>query len=250
MLGARVDDAESAFRRGYRQSVAYEVPAMPSRCLAGMAECALTAGDEARAMSSIREVRELIRRFRLDQLMTTAPVFVTSATGYVLEGRMVDARREALLALRLTALMRVVPSWNVTYGRLTLAKVFVALRDYAQAAALLDEAVAAYGPEIQSPRGDQLIADVRQSLAEGFTAGARVEALTSAELRVLQYLPTHLSFPQIADELFVSRHTVKTQALAAYRKLGAHTRDEAIQRARDAGLLPRASVMSSPASAS
>jgi LuxR family transcriptional regulator, maltose regulon positive regulatory protein len=249
MLRARFDDADSALRRGYRLSVAHGVPAMQSRCLAGLAECALADGDEPRAMALIRELRELIGRFRLDQLMTTAPVFVTSATGYVLEGRMVDARREALLALRLTALMRVVPSWNVTYGRLTLAKVFVSLRDYAQAAALLDEAVAAYGPEIQSTRGDQLFAELRQSLAEASTAQARVEALTSAELRVLQYLPTHLSFPQIADELFVSRHTVKTQALSAYRKLGAHTRDEAIQRARDAGLLPRASVRSSPASA-
>jgi LuxR family maltose regulon positive regulatory protein len=62
--------------------------------------------------------------------------------------------------------------------------------------------------------------------------------MTTAEVRVLQYLPTHLSFPQIADELFVSRHTVKTQAMSTYRKLGAHTRTEAIIRARSAGLLP------------
>ena len=63
-------------------------------------------------------------------------------------------------------------------------------------------------------------------------------SLTTAEVRVLQYLPTHLSFPQIADELYVSRHTVKTQALSAYRKLGVHTRTDAIERARRAGLLP------------
>ena len=44
----------------------------------------------------------------------------------------------------------------------------------------------------------------------------------------------------IADELFVSRHTVKTQAMSTYRKLGAHTRTEAIARARNAGLLPPA----------
>lgn len=62
--------------------------------------------------------------------------------------------------------------------------------------------------------------------------------LTTAEIRILQYLPTHLSFPEIANELFVSRHTVKTQALAAYRKLGVHSRSEAIAKAREAGLLP------------
>jgi LuxR family maltose regulon positive regulatory protein len=47
-----------------------------------------------------------------------------------------------------------------------------------------------------------------------------------------------LSFPEIANELFVSRHTVKTQALAAYRKLGADSRSEAIAKARESGLLP------------
>ncbi|MGB7818616.1 MAG: LuxR C-terminal-related transcriptional regulator [Ornithinibacter sp.] len=43
----------------------------------------------------------------------------------------------------------------------------------------------------------------------------------------------------MADELFVSRHTVKTQAMSAYRKLGVHTRAEAIVTARRAGLLPQ-----------
>jgi LuxR family maltose regulon positive regulatory protein len=74
------------------------------------------------------------------------------------------------------------------------------------------------------------------------TAGDRPPgaALTTAEVRVLQYLPTHLTFPEIAAQLFVSRHTVKTQALSAYRKLGAHTRSEAITNARAVGLLPPA----------
>ncbi len=45
-------------------------------------------------------------------------------------------------------------------------------------------------------------------------ANGDITALTAAELRVLQYLPTHLTFPQIGNDLFVSRHTVKTQALA------------------------------------
>ena len=48
---------------------------------------------------------------------------------------------------------------------------------------------------------------------------AGVTTLTPAELRLLPLLPTHLSFPDIADRLFLSRHTVKTQAMSIYRKL-------------------------------
>ena len=54
---------------------------------------------------------------------------------------------------------------------------------------------------------------------------------------MLRYLPTHLSFAEIADEVFVSRNTVKTQAIAVYRKLGVTSRAAAVERARAAGLL-------------
>ena len=54
---------------------------------------------------------------------------------------------------------------------------------------------------------------------------------------MLQYLPTHLSFPQIAGQVFVSPNTVKTQAQGVYRKLGVRSRREAVEHARAAGLL-------------
>ena len=54
---------------------------------------------------------------------------------------------------------------------------------------------------------------------------------------MLRYLPTHLTFSAVADELFVSRNTVKTQAIAIYRKLGVSTRDQAVQSAQSLGLL-------------
>jgi LuxR family maltose regulon positive regulatory protein len=52
--------------------------------------------------------------------------------------------------------------------------------------------------------------------------------LTPAELRLLPLLATHLSFREIADDLHVSRNTVKTQAISIYRKLGVSGRSEAI----------------------
>jgi LuxR family maltose regulon positive regulatory protein len=67
------------------------------------------------------------------------------------------------------------------------------------------------------------------------------ELLTQSETRVLRYLPTHMGAPEIAAELFVSANTVKTHLRHLYRKLGAHSRPEAVQRARAIGLLTTSS---------
>lgn len=56
-------------------------------------------------------------------------------------------------------------------------------------------------------------------------------------MRVLQFLPSHLSFPLIGEHLHLSLNTVKTHALAVYRKLGVNSRDEAVARAQELGLV-------------
>ena len=63
------------------------------------------------------------------------------------------------------------------------------------------------------------------------------EPLSSAETRVLRYLPTKLSVPEIADEMYLSVNTVKTHMRHVYDKLGAHRRHEAVEQARALGLL-------------
>jgi LuxR family maltose regulon positive regulatory protein len=78
----------------------------------------------------------------------------------------------------------------------------------------------------------------RASLESASTEGRGGDwALTKAELRILQYLPSHLSFREIAERIHVSPNTVKTQAQAVYRKLDASSRAEAVETARGAGLL-------------
>ena len=62
-------------------------------------------------------------------------------------------------------------------------------------------------------------------------------ALSGSEIRVLRYLPTHLSAPEIAGELSVSTSTVKTHLRNLYAKLGVHSRAEAVESARTLGLL-------------
>jgi LuxR family maltose regulon positive regulatory protein len=64
-----------------------------------------------------------------------------------------------------------------------------------------------------------------------------LDPLTSSEIRVLRYLPTQLSAPEIAAELSVSTSTVKTHMRNLYAKLGAHRRTEAVRQARVLGLL-------------
>ena len=64
-----------------------------------------------------------------------------------------------------------------------------------------------------------------------------LDPLSGSEIRVLRYLPTHLSAPEIAGELSVSTSTVKTHMRNLYAKLGVHSRAEAVESARSLGLL-------------
>ena len=96
-----------------------------------------------------------------------------------------------------------------------------------------------------------LVAEVRGLLSAGpwSAAGAAsppaplagssplVDPLSRTEVRVLSYLPTNLSVPEIAHELSVSVTTVRTHIRHLFRKLGVHGRTEAVARARALGLL-------------
>ena len=66
---------------------------------------------------------------------------------------------------------------------------------------------------------------------------ASAARLTTAELRLLPLLSTHLTFREMSERLYVSPHTVKSQALSLYRKLGVSSRSQAIHRLQQTGLL-------------
>jgi len=66
---------------------------------------------------------------------------------------------------------------------------------------------------------------------------AELERVTGAELRLLPMLSTHLSFAEIAAEMFLSRNTVSSQAMSVYRKLAVGSRSQAVERSRELGLL-------------
>jgi LuxR family maltose regulon positive regulatory protein len=87
-----------------------------------------------------------------------------------------------------------------------------------------------------------LIAEILNRLAGGSPTPSPEpeplpEPLSDSEKRILRYLPTHLSAPEIAGELYLSVHTVKSHMRHLYAKLGTHQRAETVERARGLGLL-------------
>jgi LuxR family maltose regulon positive regulatory protein len=88
-----------------------------------------------------------------------------------------------------------------------------------------------------------LLADVANLLGGESTRGVdrqfdgESEELSPTELRVLRYLPTNLSRPEIADQLYVSVNTVNTHVRNIYSKLGVRDRSSAVRHARELRLL-------------
>ena len=60
--------------------------------------------------------------------------------------------------------------------------------------------------------------------------------LTPAEMRILPFLPTHLSVKEVAERLDVSPATVKTHVSSVYAKLGATSRSDAVEKMQRLGL--------------
>ena len=88
-----------------------------------------------------------------------------------------------------------------------------------------------------------LVAEVEQELSqasEHASTGAVLEAPTEAELAVLRLLATDLTTREIGEQLFLSANTVRSHRGALYRKLGVHSRADAIARATALGLLDKA----------
>ena len=121
---------------------------------------------------------------------------------------------------------------------LDLALASVLVGDLVDATKLLDDAERKLTRLPDTGTLDAAATAIRARLEAARLLGAGlVEPLSPAELRVLAYLPTHLTFGEIGELLFVSRNTVKSQAIAIYRKLAVSSRGAAVAEARRIGLL-------------
>ncbi len=84
------------------------------------------------------------------------------------------------------------------------------------------------------PHLARTIADVAPTGAPQRVGGLH---LTARELTLLELLPTHLSYAEMGERLFLSVNTVKTNLKTLYRKLGANTRSQAVEAGRQAGVI-------------
>ncbi len=181
---------------------------------------------------------DLLADETFDASAPCAVELAASARAHLRRGSWEEARGLLVRAARLTPWLTDAMPWLSVQTRLELAGTFVALRDHASARALLAEI-----DEIIGRRPDlgvlvEQTETLRASLAL-LPVGepGRNPGLTGAELRLLPFLTTHLSFREIGERLYLSRNTIKTQAISVYRKLGVSTRSDAMDAALSLGLV-------------
>ena len=174
----------------------------------------------------------------LDDEPSCALAYAAAACARAHAGQVEQAQRDVERSRRLLAALPCPVPWYVAETAIALARALLRLSDAAEARALLSDAGRALRA-LPDAAGLQAWLDDAWERADSFAIGAVAgpSALTIAELRVLRFLPSHLSFREIAAKLQVSANTIKTQAHAVYRKLDASSRSEAVARARSIGLV-------------
>lgn len=214
-----------------------------SHALAQRSLLAAARGDVDSAERLARDAQRVVVDTGLDEYQSTA-------INYAALGRVALHRRELALAHeqlaradRLRPLLTYFRPYLAVQVRLELVRARIALGDAGGARILQREVdqllrlVPALGVLVEQAGelGDQ-VNEMRS------ISGDWMPVLTEAELRVLPLLATHLTLAEIAQRQFVSRATVKTQAVSIYRKLDVTKRGEAVERAAALGLIDSAAV--------
>jgi LuxR family transcriptional regulator, maltose regulon positive regulatory protein len=185
-----------------------------------------------------RAAQALVDDTGLGDYTPTAIVHAASARVALHEGRQDDARAALARAHRLRPQLDYGIPWLAVQVGLELTRAHLVLAEAGPARTVLSETERVL--ELRPGMGS--LVEEAQELHEHVAAtsgsdGAWAMSLTRAELRLLPYLATHLTFQEIAARLFISRNTAKTEAVAIYRKLGASSRSQAVERAAEVGLL-------------
>jgi LuxR family maltose regulon positive regulatory protein len=191
--------------------------------------------DDAEALTG--EARTILRDGHLDDYGPGVIVHALVARTAAHVGDISRARESLGHAARLRPQLTYAVPFLSVQTLLELGRAYLALADAPGARVVLREASAILRlrPDLGSLPGD--VAELSSTLATLRVGSAGASSLTAAELRLVPLLSTHLSFREIGERLHVSRHTVKTQAISVYRKLGVSSRSEAIDRVMQIGLL-------------
>jgi LuxR family maltose regulon positive regulatory protein len=233
------DDEEGSIHlilEAERLGRALDVPQIEMDALVWQAMLRFLAGNIPGACAMLATVADLMHRHAIDKVSTSAHALSAIALAQAVTRDPAAPTTLATARRRTEEIVGIAPWFQVT-GRLVQARTSVALGDGALARQLLTEARARITPDLRSSIVHRLFDDVETSMRSMVSNGGSHAALTSAELRVLQFLPSHLTFPQIGQHLFLSGNTVKTHAMSIYRKLGVRSRADAVARAESLGLV-------------
>ena len=197
------------------------------------AECA----DRPGAQTFTEQALTIVREGHFDDYWTSALVYAWAARIAAQQGDLAQARQHAAHAARLRPLLTYALPVVSAQALLELARAYLALGDPSGVRAVLRQT-----RDILEQRPDlgvlpQQAAELHAKLATVTEGTSGASSLTTAELRLLPLLSTHLTLEEIGERLYVSRNTVKTQAISVYRKFGVSTRREAIARMHELGLL-------------
>jgi LuxR family transcriptional regulator, maltose regulon positive regulatory protein len=236
LLG-EVDAAEKELDRAVSQC-AGTMPVIEALSLAQLGVVCIEREDWAGAEQWTSSALEVLTASRLDGDAIAALAHAAAGLALSRVGRADDAKSEVAVATRaLDGLSGFLP-WYEVQTRLLLARAHTRLTEAVPARALLTQASRWARRREPAPRVLAWLDEAWGEIDElGAGALSGQEALTMAELRVLRFLPTHLSFREIGERLQVSSNTVKTQAHAIYTKLKARSRSEAVARAAKLGLI-------------
>jgi LuxR family maltose regulon positive regulatory protein len=212
------------------------LPSLHSACAAQLGWALLRSGARERGLTWSDLAAAEVAEHQLDDFTMSAPVHGVASLAAALRG---DGERSIAAAARaeacLDGLQRLLSRGRL-HARLMLLEAALRRRDPGEAErqlALVDELLAVEVPPMVLRESAELL----RAEVERHRRSAGVVALTAAEQRVLEQLPTHRSLVEIGEHLYVSRNTVKTHTMSIYRKLAVSGRSEAVERARQLGLL-------------
>jgi LuxR family transcriptional regulator, maltose regulon positive regulatory protein len=217
------------------QTGTYEIGA---GALAERSLVAMEHGDWGQAENLASQARATLGQAGIEDSYVTPLVCAVQARTSVHRGDIPTATRQLIRAQRARPLLTYAIPHVAVQARIELTRVHLALADAAGARTLMREIdeVLSRRPDLGTLVGHTRALRTQLSGKRG-RAAAGASSLTTAELRVLPMLATHLSFPEIGAEMYLSPHTIKSQAMSIYRKLGATSRHEAVTRSRELGLL-------------
>jgi LuxR family transcriptional regulator, maltose regulon positive regulatory protein len=179
---------------------------------------------------------DMVQAGNLNDYITTALVQTVAARTALHRGDIAQAQQHLGRAARLRPLLTSAMPHLAVQTLLELARAYLTLDDTAGARTVLRQAmdVLRVRPSLGTlPEQARRLQGMLDSSRDGTV---RASSLSTAELRLLPLLATHLSFREMGERLHVSRHTVKSQALSVYRKLGVSSRSQAVQRMQELGL--------------